>query len=310
MITYDRELTDLRDQRVVNEALANHLIAVERREVFSIDDELRAVLYIAVAMITAGVGVLVAKHREQIGPIAIISAIAIAAAAAYAFPIRHRMASREPSVIDEYLLLLGSLLVSADVGFAEHQFHLLDKNWPRHFLLLAVIHAVVAYVFASRTVLSLSITSFAAWLGVEATVWNLVSPNVILGRQGLFASGGVLLWKIANHFRGRPEFDEVFDHFAAILGLAAGLSFVFSDEMHWIGVAVVAVYAIACIRVGLMSGREALVIYAVLASAAALDHVVWRLVHEPVFEALWIFMTSSGAVVLLFVIHQRMRGNE
>jgi hypothetical protein len=311
MITFEPELAELRERGALVPALADRLIAVERRDVFSIDVELRAVLYIAVALLMAGVGILVAKHRNEIGPITLMTGIALAAAAAYAFPVRRKVRHLQPTAADEYLLLLGSLLVSADVGFAEHQFHLLDQHWPRHFLLLAVIHAAVAYAFASRIVLSLAISSLAAWLGAETNFWKLIEPTVALAWRGLLTSVVILVWKVLNRFRGRREFDEVFDHFIAILGLASGVALVFDRDLRWVGVAVTAVYAAASIVQGVRSRREALVIYGVVGGMIAMDGIVAReIIREEALVFLWVFVSSIAAVVLLFAIHFRMRRGE
>jgi hypothetical protein len=172
------------------------LIAVERREVFSIHAELRILTWGGVMLIATGIGVLVSKHLDQIGPVVIAAAIALAAAACYAFAWWKR--TRTASLFDEYILLLGALLLSADVGYIESQFHLLDAHWPRHFLLLAVVHGVAAYLFGSRMVLSLSIAALAAYIGVERRVDTLFDGSVETALRAIACSALVLGWRSAD----------------------------------------------------------------------------------------------------------------
>ena len=83
---------------------------------------------------------------------------------------RAQRAGRIPGTAAEYLLLLAALLASADLAYAERQFTLLGPLWSWHLLLLAVVHAAIAYAFASPLVLAASLTALAGWFGVGGTL--------------------------------------------------------------------------------------------------------------------------------------------
>src|SRR2546430_2683710 len=186
-----------------------------RRDVFSLHNELRFLAWGGVMLIAAGVGVIVSKNIN-----AATVSIGAAAAACYAYAWWKR--SRPAALIDDYVLLLGALLLSADVGLIEHQFNLLGQQWPRHFLLLALLHGVVAYLFDSRVVVSLSIAALAAWLGVERSVDVLFHATSEMALRALACAAIVLLWRALNR---RRAFDDVFDHFVAHLAFLCGLLF-------------------------------------------------------------------------------------
>jgi hypothetical protein len=310
VLSLEPEIVALRETGALTPQTADRLIRMERREIVSIDGELRAVLYVAVVVLTAGVGMLLAKHVREIGPGTIVVLIALVSAIAYAFPLRKLVARRARSAIDDYLLLLASLLVSADVAYAEHQFHLLDKSWPRHFLLLAIVHGVVAYLFTSGTVLTLSVAALAAWLGVSVGLWTLIDADLVLARRGLLAAAVIMIWKLANRVRGRSQFDEVFDHFIAVIALASALALVFESGTAWMGIGIVLVVSSALVVAGARSGRESLIVYAILATLLALDHIAFLLVADEVLRLLFLFTSSIAAAVGLFRIHQRMRWKE
>jgi hypothetical protein len=132
------------------------VLAAERRELFSLFGELRAASYIAVALVTTGVGIVIKNNADRIGPMTIIAVLLIAAAACYAWAWRP---SR--SIAGDYVLLLGALLVSAALGYAESQFHLLGPNWSRHLLILALFHIATAYLCDSRLVLGAGLAALA-----------------------------------------------------------------------------------------------------------------------------------------------------
>src|SRR5207245_2644910 len=171
-----------RDAGAIDEPTAARLIAIERHEIFSVHDELRVLAWLGAMAIITGVGIIIKKHVQDIGPLTLAISIGAAAAACYGYTVWRRASGRR-SLVDDSVLLLGALLVSADVGFIEHQWHVLGAEWQRHFLLLAIVHAVGAYVFGSGALLSLSIAALAAGVGLPpcvATLFTAVSGLALL----------------------------------------------------------------------------------------------------------------------------------
>src|SRR5262249_30641471 len=183
------------------EAPARRLIAIERRTVFSLHQELRAALYAAVLLVVTGVGILVKENLERIGPLTLILALALAGAACYLPAMRARRRGTPRSAAAEYLLLLGALLVSADLGYAESQFHWFGANWSRHLLILAVLHAFTAYTLDSRLVLPVALTSLAGWFGIERGpggigVWQI--GTAALSLRALFCAAVIFSWRMID----------------------------------------------------------------------------------------------------------------
>ena len=180
MLSLEPELESIRP--LLGDSLTDALVARERREVVSLQPELRLLAWGGAMLLATAAGIVLKNNVERLGPRALALLIALAAAGCYAF-VWWRRANQ--SVLDDYILLLGALLVSADVAFIESQFHLLGDVWHRHFLIVAVLHGITAYVFNSRGLLSLAITALAAWLGVEwndrvSMHWRADSPVVLL----------------------------------------------------------------------------------------------------------------------------------
>src|SRR5687767_9644864 len=122
MLSLERELLELRGAGAISDREAARLISLERREIFSIHPELRLLLYTSVAMITGGVAVYLTRNLDRIGPATIVLLLFAAAAICYVSVIlrmRSRRAKDEEShtLFDDYLLILGALLLSAAVGY-------------------------------------------------------------------------------------------------------------------------------------------------------------------------------------------------
>src|SRR6185369_11173286 len=109
VISYESEI----EAAPLSPETAARLIAIQRREVFSLFPEVRALAWLGAMLVAGGVGVLLSHHLQQIGPVTIAIVIAMVAACCYAWAWLRR---ERVSLIDDSILLLGGMLVSADAG--------------------------------------------------------------------------------------------------------------------------------------------------------------------------------------------------
>ncbi len=303
MISYETELEHLRP--LLGDATTNTLLARDRREVFSLHPELRILAWGGAMLLAAAAGLVLKNNLERIGPLALSLLMAIAAAACYAFVWWRRARA---GVVDDYVLMLGALLVSADVAFIESQFHLLGDAWHRHFLILAVVHGVTAYLYRSRIVLSLSIAAVAAWLGVRETPFSNANDYAIRA----FACAALLLtWREA-HRRFEPEprirnFASTLEHFAANIAFAGAIALMFEDQTRIAGCLLALAIAAAVIYWGVRTKRELFVLYAFLYAVLAVDVLFAEVVNEEALVFFFIVLSIIGAIVALFAIHARVR---
>jgi hypothetical protein len=302
MLSYERELVELN-------APAG-LIARERREVFSIHREVRGLAWAGAMLVATGAGVLVSKNLDRIGPVALTIAIAVAAVGCYVVSVWRRASARQ-SLIDDYLILLGALLISVDVAYAESQFHLLDAGWPRHFLILAVLHGAAAYVFDSRPVLALSIAALASWLGVEQGPTAILDGTAETGWRALLACAVVGAWRgLDLRFRSARSFEPVFDHSVANLALAGSLLLTIDGRWRPLGLILTIGIAAAVIRLGFRRRSEPFVIYAYAYAVIAIDIVIADAINEGVLVAFYLIVSSTAAIVGLFLLHGRFRKDD
>jgi uncharacterized membrane protein len=165
----------LREKQVLSEAQAAPLQRVARGELVSIHWELRALLYSGVLLLTTGLGLFLKENHERLGPAVLASLIGLAAAICFVYVLRRSppfswRSTPTQHIAADYVLLLGVLLIASDLAYIETQFRWLGPRWPEHLLIVSLLYLFAAYRFDSRAVLSLALTSFAAWRGVSAAL--------------------------------------------------------------------------------------------------------------------------------------------
>lgn len=311
MHTLEPELRALHAGGGVDDETASRAVALERREIFSVHGELRALLYAGVLLVTTGVGVLLARRLDQIGPLAIVLAVAAVAAACYWIAARGRVAGRDLGVAADYVLLLGALLASADLAYAERQFGLLGPLWSWHLLLLAVAHAVAAYAYRSPLVLAAALAALAGWFGIGTpfdgiAVLDRTAPQ--FGTSALACAAFVYAWREGDR-RLRPgtTFGGVFDQFAANLAFWGALAWCTTAPWSYAGLALLAALAAVAIREGLRSGRESFVVYGVVYAALGLCIVLVPELHGATMVMSFVLLVVAVAATVLWQL-LRARG--
>lgn len=311
MHTLEPELRALHAEGTLDDATAARALASDRGQVFSLHAELRATLYAGVLLVTSGLGLVLARNIERIGPLGIVLAVALAAAACAVPAVRAKRAGRAPTVAGEYLLLLAALLASADLGYAERQFALLGPLWSWHLLLLAVVHGAIAYTFASPLVLAASLTALAGWFGVAGTpgdALELAFSTPELGARALACAALIAVWRQADR-RAQPDsrFTDVFDHFAVNLAFWGAIAW--CQDWPWVaaGLPLLAALAYASVRRGLAAGREAFLVYGTVYAAigtcvAGLPHIRGT---TPSFS--FVLLVVCVAAAALWQLRRRLR---
>jgi len=300
MLNLEPEVLQLRREGLISDDAVGPLLAQERREIVSIYAEVRTMAWVGVMLVAGGVGVIVSKNLDRIGPMAIASAIGLAAAGCYGYAVWRRASARR-NVLDEFVLLLAALLLSADLGYIEHQFHLLGADWPRHFLILAAVHGVTAYFFDSAALMSMSIAALASWMGIERNVDTFFTESVETAERAFVCAGVVGVWRVLNR---RETFTRVFDHFALNLALWGGLILTSNHDTRGLGVLIVIALAAGTIVYGFRVRAESFVIYAFVYAVIAIDvFAVSQMRSEVAF--LYMMISTALAVAGLWMLHKK-----
>jgi hypothetical protein len=280
------------------------LIAIERGEIFPIGLELRAAAYVAVAMIIGGIGTFIAKNLDRIGPLAISIALGLAAAICYIPAIRALRRNEPRTPVGEYVLLLGALLLAADLGFIEKMFHPLGGLWTLQLLFIAFVHAAGAYVFNSKLLLSASLASLASWFGFQAGLDPIFadSTSVSVASSGLAAAMAIGIWRAINsRFPRYRAFAGTFDFFIANVALISAIILASSSDTRTLGLLLAFVFAAGAIVRGVVTREISFVVYGIVYGVIAVGIAAIQLNSGVAFFLAILIASIAGALTLWFV---------
>lgn len=307
----------LLEKGALREEQAGALLRVARGELVSVRMELRALLYAGVLLAVSGVGLFLEENHDGIGPASIASILALASIGCFVYVFRRSPpfswdAGTSPHVAADYVLLLGVLLAGSDLAYVETQFRFLGANWANHLLVLSLFALVVAYRFDSRIVLSLALSTFAAWRGLSA---RYPLEAIFEGRQEalrLNALGCAALFLAAAwasvRARRKAHFEAVFTAFGWMLLFGGLLSGVFQDEPNWpLWDAATCAAAAGVIAFAYRFRRPFDFAVAVVAAYLALLKPLAKAIPDTRSLFTLVALSSIGILVLLAVAYRRMR---
>ncbi len=184
-------LADLGARHLVPPAQAAALAEAARTAPFSINPELRTLLYLGITALAGGLGALLYEHHERLGPGVILTFMTALLALAGWYAARHRPAftwgvAPRTSVGADYALLLACLLLLGIGGYAQATYGIFGTRYGLATALPAGLFLALAYRYDHRGVLALGLTALAAWVGVSVAPRSLFDLD--FGQSALRAS--------------------------------------------------------------------------------------------------------------------------
>jgi len=153
-----------------------HLAGLSRGDPLSVFLELNVLLYAGVLAIVGGLGWTVSTWSQQIGDVVVLTVLSTILATCFWYcfsraPAWSQAETPAPSPIFDYVLYLGSLVWSLELGYVENRFHVLSGQLDLYLLASAGLFFFLAYRFDNRLVLSLGLSSLAGWFGLTISHW-------------------------------------------------------------------------------------------------------------------------------------------
>jgi len=292
---------------------------VARRQLVSVRLEIRVLLYVGVLLLASGVGLLVAEHHREIGPLAIAAAIGLAVAASFFWVMREAPAFswgevEPPKVAFDYILLLGLLLFASELAYVEVQFTVLGPKWAYHLLVVGAVYLLAAYRWDSRIVLGLALTTLAAWRGISVSlISGSLGPGdpsalrfnaILLG--GLYVAAAALSVRLTR----KPHFEEVFANTGLLLLLGALVSGALEDESRWAAwLAALLVVAGTVMGRSFRLGRALYFVQGIVAAYVGLLRLLFEPFRHTLSSIPFLLASLLGIAVLAltFAAHRRIR---
>jgi len=301
--TLDR-LAEWKAVGTITQAQHDTLAAMVRKERVSVYVELSALLYLGVLSFVGGLGWTMRAYVANLGDAAILSLLSLIVAAAfyYCFARVEPYANTEvesPNLALDYVLYLGCLVLSAEIGYLEYRFHIFD-NWHHHLLIVSVMFGALAYRFDNRFVLSLALSSLAGWLGLRIAGFDLVAADPLRATALIYGAfiAGLGTWLSRQGIKA--HFLDVYLHLSANVVLAALASGIGEPGLGLAYLAALLSLCAAAVVLGLRYRRFAFVTYGILygygaVSFKSLDHL-----GGP--TAIFLYGVVTGTLVLVALV--------
>lgn len=293
------------------------ILSVARRDLVSVRMELRALLYAGVLLAVSGVGLFLKENQERIGPASIVALLSAAAAGCLVYAWRRSppfswAAVSSPHIAADYVLLLGVLMTGSDLAYLETRFRFLGADWPYHLLALSLFALAAAYRFDSRVVLSLALSTFAAWRGLSASLAaaSIVRDSPEALRLNALGCGALFLAAAFASARAnrKAHFEPVFSAFGWLLFFSGLLSGVFQDSDFWpLWVAATVLAGVSLVVFAWRFRRPFDLGAGVVASYLALLKPLGEALQDSASLFTIVAVTSIGTLVFLTLAYRRMR---
>ncbi len=207
--------------------------------IFSLHNELRFFLYLAVLLFTSGVGIIIYKNIDTIGHIAILGLLFAITSVGFYFCFKkakgfHKDEVSFESPVYDYIVLLCTILSCVFIGYLQFQYQVFGYGLSS--LVCSAVGFSCAYYFDNKSALSIGITGLATFIGITVTPKSIIESeiysNPLLSYYGLALGILLILWvEYSNKIALKKHFQFVILSFAQqLIGICciAGLL-----ESYW-----------------------------------------------------------------------------
>jgi hypothetical protein len=227
----------------------------------SLHNELRAILYLGILLISSGMGVLVYKHIGQIGHLAIITSLLVGCLSCFGYCFWQRPKIRagenkNSTILFDYIVLLGCLLLLILIGYMQSQFQFFGHRLGLATFIPMVLLFASAYYFDHKGILSLGIINLAAWVGININRKTLYGIAELNQKQTIIAAFllGVFLVLVAIAVKQKgikAHFENIYHQFGSHALFISGIAGIIMFENLYL------VWLLLLLLVGLFHYKKA-----------------------------------------------------
>ncbi|MFL6352304.1 MAG: DUF2157 domain-containing protein [Bryobacteraceae bacterium] len=293
-----------KEQGIISPEQHAVLVGLSRGEPFSIFVELNILLYAGVLAFVAGLGWTVSTWSQQLGDVLVLTILSAMLAASFWYCFSHAPTWSpaeipSPSLLFDYVLYLGALTWSVELAYLENRSHLLSGQWDLYLLATAGLFSFLAYRFDNRFVLSLALSSLAAWFGL--TIWHWPSHQDSAYREyaifySLIVGGtGIILQR-----RGlKPHFFGTYLNIAANVLFWALLSGVFDRQGYVIWFLALLAASGASLAWGLPRRQFSFIAYAAVYGYVGVSSILLRDIRNDTAVLCYFVVTGVAMLAML-----------
>ena len=297
-----------RKKGLLKDEQAALLADIDSGRLFSVSDELRALLYLGALLVIAGVGATVKRYIDQLGPLSIIAALSAAIVACFAYcEGRARPYSNgavgSPTAAFDYLLFIGCSLIGVLFSYLEAKYHWLGDKWDLYLLASGLLFLCAAYRFDNRMALAMGLLNLGGCLGVRLGrlfTTDFQFMRAVAMAEGAAACAAGLLTARAGV---KPHFRETYLGIGINVLFAALLSDGSRIDLVSPLLALILVLSGCCIAFATLERRFAYFVYGIGYGYIAVSIAVLR--HTSGAQAASAYFLVSAAALILAIFRFR-----
>jgi hypothetical protein len=318
---YQQLLKTLVEKEIIPKEQSERIESYEETKPFSVHWELRTFLYVGITLLGAGLGVVIYENIDSIGHNVLIGLIVLAFSGClyYAFKYRKPFTWEEvveTEKLDDFALLGACVMFLTLEGYLQYQYNVFGTRYGLAAFLPAVLFFFLAYRFDHRGVLSMAITAFASWVGVNIApikLWqqknfstaDITHISILLGVALIFMGG------LSEYKKWKKHFSFTYLIFGFNIAFVAALAGLFQFDRKLVYILVVAVLSYGSIWYARHAQSYLFMLMGVIYGYIALTY--W------IFQSKWIegldftlytfyFMASAVGVVVFLINIKQMIG--
>jgi hypothetical protein len=298
-------LEQWKEQAKISPEQCAHLAGLSRGEPLSLFLELNVLLYAGVLAFVVGLGWTVNTWSRQLGDVLVLTVLSTILAVCFWYCFSRAPAwsvAETPALspIFDYVLYLGTLTWSLELGYIEERCHLLSGQWDLYLLATASVSFFLAYRFDNRFVLSVGLSSLAGWFGFTISHWS-AHQDAAYRRYALLycllvGIGGAVLQRLGL----KPHFFGTYLNVVANVLFWATLSGVFIQQGYGLWFLALLVACGASLVWGLVRRQFAFVAYAAVYGYMGVSSQFLRSVTDT--SAVLSYFVISGVAMLIVLV--------
>lgn len=287
---------------------------------FSVHWEVKILLYLGVALLTAGLGLLIYENIDSIGHTVVLLFIALISIGcfAYCFKNKHPFSTekiRSANSSFDYILLLACTSLLIFVGYLQYQYNVFGNNYGMATFIPMIVLFFVAYDFDHLGILSMAIANLAVWMGVSVTPkqlllnYNFDSEKIIytyllLGVLLLFAA------YLTQNFNFKKHFKFSYEHYGVhivYISLLAGYFHFYTFPWAVVWILGIGLLSFIIYRDAIKNNSFYFLLLVVMYSYVAISSLVIRVLanaeNSGAIAFIFFYFIASGVGLVLLLIN-------
>jgi hypothetical protein len=310
---------ELHAEGLISDESFNKIEQKRLNPLFSVHWEIKTLIFIGIALLTAGLGILVYKNIDTIGHQAVLAFIALVCigCSVYCFKYKKPFSASKvtsPSTFFDYILLLGTVCLLIFVGYIQYEYTVFGSHYGMATFIPMLALFYIAYDFDHTGILNMAIANLAVWMGVSVTPKQLLADHTFNSQTIIFTYLGFsLLLLFVAWLTGRCKFKTHFkfsyQHYGvhvAFISLLAGYFYNYDSSftLLWL----LGLFILAALIFSDAYAQKAFyfIVLVVLYSYIALSSLVGRLLtsgsgDSMLYLMLYYFIFSAAGLVFLLI---------